>query len=465
MRGYLIFLLSLLSILSYGQGSTVYLRADTIRMERSGGNAELHIKNATRTRTGAFLVNYGNGITGFKYAIDSAWKSGDSLYFRLGPGTLAVFAGGTLVETDPVFSASPAANITYEDYDNWQLAHDKRPDSIRFSGTTTKTMTVYTQDGQNFTASFTDLQGSPTDTTNISNRINAKLNISDTAGMLLPWRNKADTAWSRNIMSAAFTGSATKTLTLTQRNGSIITASFTDSAGAAATAITSGYAAIGTGTGITGYAGNQYAETSTLSTLSLGNRIVGNTGLIDIYSSATVAGKISINNGLNLRHASGAYLFIDNMSGGTGKLSNVSGESFPNSSTFGWTGNAIVRGHVISFVNPATSSKIISGYNSSQNAAAIQSIGPMFTAGQTSDPTSVDGMFWYNSTTNQFKGQRASTVKNFLMTGDAYTISTYVPSSSSDSGGNVGDMTISGGFVYVKTGASAWVRWAVTTSF
>lgn len=97
MRIFIFLLLALLSSISYGQGSTVYLRGDTISVEKTGGNAELRIKNATRARTGAFLSNVGGGVTGFKYAIDSAWKSGDSLYLRRGDGTIAVLAGGTMV--------------------------------------------------------------------------------------------------------------------------------------------------------------------------------------------------------------------------------------------------------------------------------------------------------------------------------------------------------------------------------
>lgn len=97
MRIFISLLLALMSFASYGQGSTVYLRADTISVEKTGGNAELRIRNATRALTGAFLVNYGNGITGFKYAIDSVWKTGDTIRFRRGPGTLAVFAGGVPV--------------------------------------------------------------------------------------------------------------------------------------------------------------------------------------------------------------------------------------------------------------------------------------------------------------------------------------------------------------------------------
>lgn len=293
----------------------------------------------------------------------------------------------------------------------------------------------------------------------ISSSDATKLNISDTAAMLLPWRNKADTAWSRNIMSAVFTGSATKTLTLTQRNGAQITASFTDSTGAASTPITAGYVAYGNsgGTGITGTAGNQYAETSTLSTLSLGNRTVGNVGLIDLYSSATVAGKISINNGLNLRHgtSAGSYIFVDNMSGGTGKLSNVSGESFPNSSTFGWTGNSVIRGVISSFINPATSSKLISGYTSSQNAAAIQSIGPMWMNPQAADPTSADGMFW-STTGGYFKGQIGGSVKNFFV-GSAGT-----PTGTADASGTQGDIRYDDSYMYIKTSAG-WKRTALST--
>lgn len=92
------FILTLISINSFGQ-SNLYLRGDTTHIIRDGGNANLNIYNATRTRTGAFLKNTGGGRTNFSYALDSVWVDGDSLRFRYGTTTLAVAFSS--VETDP----------------------------------------------------------------------------------------------------------------------------------------------------------------------------------------------------------------------------------------------------------------------------------------------------------------------------------------------------------------------------
>lgn len=60
----ILLLISMLWGIAYGQ-STGYLRYDTVRIEKGGGNAELIIMNATRNVTGGVLTNLGNGRTGF----------------------------------------------------------------------------------------------------------------------------------------------------------------------------------------------------------------------------------------------------------------------------------------------------------------------------------------------------------------------------------------------------------------
>lgn len=64
MKQLIIILLCLWSISSQAQ-TTGYFRYDTIRMQRSGGNSELIIENATRAVTGGVLTNQGGGRTAF----------------------------------------------------------------------------------------------------------------------------------------------------------------------------------------------------------------------------------------------------------------------------------------------------------------------------------------------------------------------------------------------------------------
>jgi hypothetical protein len=80
-------MLLLLCGTAYGQ-SNLYLRADSIRLLREGGNGELILMNGTRATTGV-LVNYGNGRTRFY----KPRFSGDTLF--IGVDTLIVPGGST----------------------------------------------------------------------------------------------------------------------------------------------------------------------------------------------------------------------------------------------------------------------------------------------------------------------------------------------------------------------------------
>lgn len=64
MKNLLIIFFLLACSLSYGQ-STVYLRADTIKVMKQNGNANLQILNATRDTINGVLLNSGNGVTSF----------------------------------------------------------------------------------------------------------------------------------------------------------------------------------------------------------------------------------------------------------------------------------------------------------------------------------------------------------------------------------------------------------------
>lgn len=65
MRNLIIILLVLLSGSCAAQ-STVYLRGDTIRAQKAGGNATLVLENAQRDSINGVLMNYGGGRTMFK---------------------------------------------------------------------------------------------------------------------------------------------------------------------------------------------------------------------------------------------------------------------------------------------------------------------------------------------------------------------------------------------------------------
>lgn len=96
--------------------TTYNIRADTTKLEKVGGNNDLVLKNSTRSRTGAYLKNISNGITGFFYAIDSAWMSTDStLVVRRGDGNDTLLIRGSGISTTPglqdVITQDPVLNI------------------------------------------------------------------------------------------------------------------------------------------------------------------------------------------------------------------------------------------------------------------------------------------------------------------------------------------------------------------
>lgn len=81
MKKLLLLILMLWSV-AYGQ-TTGYFRYDTIRMQKGGGNSELIIENATRTKTLGVLRNIGGGKVEFSATVDSVYKnaSADSIVY------------------------------------------------------------------------------------------------------------------------------------------------------------------------------------------------------------------------------------------------------------------------------------------------------------------------------------------------------------------------------------------------
>lgn len=92
---------------AYGQ-SKVYIRGDSIYIQRNGGNGELILENGTRNITGGVLTNMGNGRTKFVVptggGVDSIWREPgkDSIKYRKNGITYAIkdsVGGGSGVVT------------------------------------------------------------------------------------------------------------------------------------------------------------------------------------------------------------------------------------------------------------------------------------------------------------------------------------------------------------------------------
>lgn len=97
------FIFLLISIAGVSQ-SKLYIRGDTVQIERSGGNAELILLNSGRAKTNSFLKNTGNGRTTFAYAVDSVYKANDSsLVVRRGDGLDTLIVGAGILDTTTIY--------------------------------------------------------------------------------------------------------------------------------------------------------------------------------------------------------------------------------------------------------------------------------------------------------------------------------------------------------------------------
>jgi hypothetical protein len=138
---------------------------------------------------------------------------------------------------------------------NWNTAYNDKVNSLAVTGTTTKTITLTQQDGGTVSGNFSDngsvtsvdmtvptglaISGQPITTS-------GTLALSYASGYAIPTdikQNEWNTAYNDKINNAVFTGTDTKTLTLTQLDGGTLTPTFNDLQGV--TGVTAG-------TGLTG---------------------------------------------------------------------------------------------------------------------------------------------------------------------------------------------------------------------
>jgi hypothetical protein len=178
MKNKLLFLLTvILSSATCFSQVTTKIQADTVRIfQVPPYPAELILENATRTRTNAFLQNWGNGRTRFTYALDSVWATPGYLNFRRGTSTMP------FAIRDGIDSVHVTNDSLYEYKDGIPI----------FKGLITGTVGT------------------------------GKLNISDTASMLSPYLRKVDTTnkWISRV-NASITGALNVTSPITPPGGSL----------------------------------------------------------------------------------------------------------------------------------------------------------------------------------------------------------------------------------------------------
>ena len=217
-----------------------------------------------------------NGQTGIVVLnTDNISEGTTNLYYlnsRARAAISSVATGLTYTSSTGVFSLTSGYSIpTVANQTNWTTAYNDSIVSAAVTGTTTKTLTLTQQDGGTITASWTDIdtnlvtsvfgrtgavvaQAGDYSTTLVTEGTNlyyldsrARASISSsatgltyttatgvfsfTSGYSIPTdasQSNWTTAYNDSIVSAAVTGTTTKTLTLNQQDGGTITASWTD---------------------------------------------------------------------------------------------------------------------------------------------------------------------------------------------------------------------------------------------
>jgi hypothetical protein len=224
-------------------------------------------------------------------------QAGNPVYPEAG---IALSTGSTWASSIPNNSA------------NWNTAYNDKVNSLAVTGTTTKTITLTQQDGGTVSGNFSDngsvtsvdmtvptglaISGQPITTS-------GTLALSYASGYAIPTdikQNEWNTAYNDKINNAAFTGTDTKTLTLTQLDGGTLTPTFTDLQGV--TGVTAG-------TGLTGgtitTTGTLAADTSFLFTQS---------DTLSLNLTSRFSAKQNTLNGTGFVKASGTNITYDNSS-------------------------------------------------------------------------------------------------------------------------------------------------------
>lgn len=148
------------------------------------GDRVLLVGQTNATENGVYITSSGGWtratdsdsdaeLRGYQYLVSSGNEAG-ARYGNTNTTTISI--GSTNItyqkisgqETDPIFTASPAATITNTDKANWNTAYSRNlPDnSMSISGTTTKTITLTRQNNTTISASFTESVHSVSGTTN-----------------------------------------------------------------------------------------------------------------------------------------------------------------------------------------------------------------------------------------------------------------------------------------------------------
>lgn len=113
---YLLTILMLIGV-AYGQ-STVYLRADTVKVLKQGSNSNFQILNATKDSTNGVLINIGNGVTAFKRI-----RAINDSQFVVGTDTITI-AGATGGGSSDPTAIIKNANYGYYDVLNFHNSVD-----------------------------------------------------------------------------------------------------------------------------------------------------------------------------------------------------------------------------------------------------------------------------------------------------------------------------------------------------
>ena len=307
--------------------------------------------------------------------------------------------GGVETETDPVYSASPAAGISASNITNWNTAYGWGDHSSEGYLTTESDPTVASHvknitvtqvanwdtaygwgdhSTQGYITSFTE--SDPTVASHVKNI--AQSDITE-------W----DSAYDNSIVSMSVTGTSTKTITLTQQDGGTVTASFTDISETGSGGITdtndfvtsatlsSGTLTLGipnqTDVTVSGFSQLTSFSATNNSTATGDGSLAYNSSTGEFtytpadfsgdflsLSGGTITGDLTVNGIINVNSANGTSNFINDVS--------IDGDLSVDGALTVGTITADLRGDVYSIVGATASTKVLeSGAGSTPTAYFI----------------------------------------------------------------------------------------------